>query len=53
MSRTGIYYDFFFDWQTEKKTVLDQNKACFFNFNCSTFEKFVEKKSLKQIGENI
>ena len=36
-------YNFFFNWQTEtKQPVLNNNKFIFF-FNCSNWEKFMEK----------
>ena len=49
----NICYDFFFNWQTEKK------KPCFgaikdlFSFTTVQTEKNAWKKIVKQIGENI
>ena len=50
-----ICYDFFFNWQTEKKNCFGQ-KFVFF-INCSTekntWKKNGCKKLVKKIGENI
>ena len=40
---TNIYYDCFFNWQTEKKNLFWTNKKFVFFFNCSNWEKIVEK----------
>ena len=52
---TDICYDFLFFsciWQTEKKNMFRTNKKSGFFFNCSNWEKLVEKL-LNQIGENV
>ena len=38
----NIYYDFFFNWQTEKKNVLDQSEVCFL-FQLLKLRKIKEK----------
>ena len=48
---TNICYDFFFNWQTEKKTVLDQQEIWL--FSTAQTEKNTWTKFGKQIGENI
>ena len=45
---TNIYYDFYFNWQTEKKHLFSTNKEFVFFFNYLNWEKFV-----KLIGEII
>ena len=49
----NIYYDFFFNWQTEKKHLFWTNKKFVFFFNSSSWEKICGKKFVKQIGEII
>ena len=44
----NIYYDFFFNWQTEKKHLFWTNKKFFSFLTAQT-----EKKFVKQIGESI
>ena len=39
----NICYDFFFNLQTEKKILFWTNQNFVFFFNCSSWEKFVEK----------
>ena len=53
---TNICYDFFFNWQIEKKKLFWTNKKLFFFFNCSNWEKFVEriwKKLVKTSDELV
>ena len=48
---TNIYYDFFFNWQVEKKNYLGPIRSL---FSFSTAQKGNSwKKLVKQIGENI
>ena len=45
---TNIYFDFFFNWQTEGKKLFWANKKLCFFFNYSNWDNFLEK-----IGGNI
>ena len=38
----NMYYDFFFNWQNEKKHLFWTNKKFVFFFNCSNWEKIRE-----------
>ena len=49
---TNVYYDFFFNWQTEEKKLFWTNKSLF-SFSTAQTEKYMWKKFVKQIGENI
>ena len=37
------FYDCFFNWETEKKNLVWNSKKFVFIFNCSNWERFVEK----------
>jgi len=48
----NIYYDFFVNWQTEKKTYFGPIRSLF-SFSTAQTEKLWWKKIIKQIGEYI
>ena len=50
---TNIYYDFFLNWQTEKKNLFWTNKKFVFFFSTAQTEKNSWKQFVKQIGKNI
>ena len=49
----NIYYDFFFNWQTEKKHLFWTNKKFVFFFNCSNWEKILEKNKLVKLSDEF
>ena len=49
----NIYYDFCFNWQTEEKILFWTRKKFVFYFNCSNWEKFVEKISETNLWKHL
>ena len=50
---TTICYDFFYNWQTEKKRLFWTNKKFVFFFNCSNWKKILETNWWKHLMNSL